>query len=272
MTVDMGAMFAPSLLAGKVAVVTGGGSGIGFVIARALGQVGAEVVLAARTKDRLADACDALALEGIAASWRQLDIRDATQVGEVIDDLVTTHGRIDILVNNAGGQFPVKAEQLSPNGWRSVVDLNLNGSFHCTSAVGRHMIADGKGGKILSIVFNTLDRPIPGNVHSAAARAGVMAMTRTLAVEWARFGVQINALGPLFLSEAAQAAYGEHVDEVVTSNTPMGRWASAQELATWAVILASPATDYVTGVTFPLDGGNWLGGGLRWRDTPVLPE
>ncbi|MGH3447505.1 MAG: SDR family oxidoreductase [Nocardioidaceae bacterium] len=268
----MRATFSPDLLTGKVALITGGGTGIGLSIARALGQTGAEVVLAARTGERLEAAAEALTAQGIKASWKTLNIRDADQVSTVVDEVWVEHDGIDILVNSAGGQFPVKAEDLSPNGWHSVIDLNLNGTYYVTSAVGKQMVASGNGGKVLSVVFNTQEHPIPGNVHSAAARAGVMQMSRTLAVEWAQFGVSVNALGPLYLSEAAQAAYGEHVDAVVTDRTPMRRWATDAELGAWAVMLCSPAADYVTGMMVPLDGGNRLSGGLSWRGTPVLPE
>ncbi len=269
---DMTRWLNPRLLDGKVALVTGAGTGIGLVIARALGQVGAQVHLAARGTERLQAACAALTGEGIKASWSQLDIRDPERVDQVVSDLAEGSGGIDILVNNAGGQFPIKAEDLSPRGWRAVVDLNLNGTFYMTRAVGRHLIETGRGGKILSIVFNVMERTTQGMVHSGAARAGVMHMTRTLAAEWAQFGIQVNALGPLYLSDSARQVYSEDVASVVSDATPMHRWASDDELGMWAVWLCSPATDYVTGVTVPVDGGNWVGGGLGWRGTSILPE
>ncbi|HEX6196809.1 MAG TPA: SDR family oxidoreductase [Jiangellaceae bacterium] len=262
----------PDLLDGKVALVTGGGTGIGLVIARALGQVGARVHLAARGTDRLEAACAALTDEGIKASWSRLDIRDHERVAQVVSDVVERHGGIDILVNNAGGQFPIKAEELSPGGWRAVVDLNLNGTFYVTREVGRHLIEARRGGKILSIVLNVMERTTQGMVHSGAARAGVMHMTRTLAAEWARFGIQVNAMGPLYLSESAQQVYTEDVARVVSDATPMHRWATDDELGMWAAWLCSPATDYVTGVTVPVDGGNWVGGGLGWRGTSILSD
>src|SRR5699024_7783695 len=188
---DMGQVFRGDLLSGQVALVTGGGTGIGLTIARSLGQSGAEVVLAARTAERLDTAAEQLGAEGVKATWKRMDIRDADQVESVVGEIWDEHGGIDIAVNNAGGQFPVKAEELSVNGWRAVVDLNLNGTFYVTSAVGRRMIDAGRGGRLLSVVFNTQEHPIPGNVHSAAARAGVMQMTRTLAVEWAPFGITV---------------------------------------------------------------------------------
>ena len=269
---QMSDLFHTGLLEGKVALITGGGTGIGLVIARSLGQVGAHVVLAARDAERLAAASDQLGTEGIKSSWTTLNIRDADQVGQTVDSVVEQHGHVDLLINNAGGQFPVKAEELSPGGWRAVVDLNLNGTFYCTRAVGRHMIGSGRGGKIVSIVLNTHERPMAGMVHSGAARAGVVSMTKTLAVEWAPFGIQVNAIGPLYLSPAAQSVYGEHVDAVVSRGTPAGRWATDAEMGGWAVVLCSPLADYVSGVTLPLDGANALDGGLRWRGSPVLPE
>ncbi len=271
-SVDMTSVFSPTLLAGKTALVTGGATGIGWTIARSLGQTGASVVLAARNADRLDAAAADLRAEGIKATWKTLNIRDAEQASAVVDEVAAENDGIDILVNNAGGQFPVKAEDLSPGGWRAVVDLNLNGTFYMTSAVGRTMIDSGRGGSVLSVVFNTQQHPIPGNVHSAAARAGVMQMIRTLAVEWAPFDINLNGIGPLYLSEAARSAYGEHVDSVVTDRTPARRWASAQEMGAWAVMLCSPVAKYVTGEMLPLDGGNRLASGLAWRGTPVLPE
>lgn len=271
-SVDMTSIFNPTLLSGKVALITGGGTGIGYTIAQALGQAGANVVLAARNQERLETASTHLGQNGIKASWKALNIKDTDQIASVVEEVCDEHDGIDILVNNAGGQFPVKAEDLSPGGWRAVVDLNLSGTFYVTSAVGQQMISSGRGGTVLSVVFNTQEHPIPGNVHSAAARAGVMQMIRTLAVEWAQFGINLNGIGPLYLSEAAQAAYGEHVDSVVTDRTPHRRWATAQELGAWAVMLCSPLADYVTGEMLPLDGGNRLSSGLAWRGSAVLPE
>lgn len=270
---DVRRLLAADLLAGRTALVTGGGTGIGFVVARALGQLGARVHLAARDTARLAEACTRLGDAGVAdTGWSKVDIRDPAQVDAAVDEAVAAHGRIDILVNNAGGQFPVKAEDLSPNGWRAVVDLNLNGTFNVTRAVGRHMIEGGHGGKVLSIVLNVMERTTQGMVHSGAARAGVMHMTRTLAAEWAGFGIRVNALGPLYLSEAAERVYGGELGRVVTDATPLRRWATDEELGAWAAFLVSPAADYLTGVTVPLDGGNHVGGGLTWRGTPVLPD
>lgn len=264
--------FQPELLKGKVALVTGGGSGIGFEIAYGLGQVGATVVIASRTEQRLVEAVEKLRASGIDAHFNVLDIRNDVQVEEVVTDVVARFGAIDILVNNAGGQFPVKAELLKPKGWRAVIDLCLNGTFYVTRAVGSRMIDRGQGGKIINITASFLDRGSPGIVHSGAARAAVSQMTRTLAMEWAQFGIQINAIGPQYLSEGARQNLGAGVIDFVPSVTPAKRWARSDELQAWGVILASPMSDYVTGITLNLDGGNWLGQGIIYRGSPVCPE
>lgn len=268
---DMAALFQPDLLSGKVALVTGGGTGIGFVIARSFAQLGATVVVAARHLEPLERAVAGLSQAGGRAHLRQLDVRDPSAVASAVGAVVAEQGGLHILVNNAGGQFPVRAEELSPGGWRAVVDLNLTGTFNVCAAAGRHMIARGEGA-IVNVVLTAPERPTPGMVHSGAARAGVVGMTRTLALEWARFGVRVNALAPLFLSDAARAVYGEEVAEVVAGSTPMRRWGSEAEIGACAVFLASPLSSYVTGVTLTADGGNSLGEGLVFRGSPVLPE
>jgi NAD(P)-dependent dehydrogenase (short-subunit alcohol dehydrogenase family) len=266
------AAFSPTLLTGRTALVTGGASGIGFEMARGIGHVGARVVIASRSVERLEAATESLVREGIDASWRRLDVRVPEEVAAVVDEVVTETGGIDILVNNAGGTFSAKAEDLSANGWRAVVDVNLNGTFYCTQAVGRSMIARGAGGKILNITIGTADRSAGGIVHTGSSRAGVLHMTRTLAVEWARFGIQVNAIGPQYNTPGANDMYGREVDEFITGSTPAGRWATGEEIAAWAVVLTSPISDYLTGAMIPLDGGNQVGIGINFRGSRVLPE
>lgn len=265
-------LFEKTLLQGQVALVTGGATGIGLQLARGLGLAGAEVVIASRNADNLARAVADMTAEGITAHWRRLDIRDDAQVQATVDEIVRTFGRIDILVNNAGGQFPKKAEEISPRGWRSVVDVCLNGTFYVCSAVGRHMIAQGRGGKIINVSASCIDRGSPGIAHSGAARAAVSHLTRTLATEWAQFGIQVNALGPQYLSQGAAENLGSAVADFIPSVTPAGRWATDGEIQAWGVALASPLFDYVTGTTVYLDGGNWLGEGIVYRGSPVCPE
>jgi len=264
--------FAPGLLEGKVALVTGGATGIGFQMARGLGSAGAQVVIASRTQEKLVRATEELRAEGADASWRTLNVRDAEEVERVVDLLVEQTGGIDVLVNNAGGTFPSRAENFSLNGWRALVDLNLNGTFYCCRAVGGRMIERGEGGKIVNIVVGTWDRSAAGIVGTGSSRAGVAHLTRTLAVEWAQFGIQVNALAPQYMTPGAAEMYGEEVDAFITSSTPAGRWARPDEVGAWAVILASSMSDYLTGASIALDGGNSVGVGINFRGTAVLPE
>ena len=264
--------FNPQLLAGKTALVTGGATGIGNAMARGLAAVGARVVIASRNSDRLQAAVDALRADHLDASWMALDVRDADAVDQTVARIVDDHGGLDILVNNAGGTFPKKAEELTPNGFRAIVDVNLRGTFHCCSAGGRAMIARGRGGKIINIVTSTTDRASGGIAHTGASRAAVSHLTRTLALEWAQFDIQVNAIGPQFLTEGAREMYSKAVDDAIVSATPAGRWARADEIAAIAVVFASPISDYITGVSLPVDGGNWIGPGINFRGTEVLPD
>jgi NAD(P)-dependent dehydrogenase (short-subunit alcohol dehydrogenase family) len=264
--------FNPRLLAGRTALVTGGATGIGREMARGLGTVGARVVIASRTAEKLEAAVADLRAAGLAASWLVVDVRDAAAVDDVVARVVRDHGGLDILVNNAGGTFPKKAEELTPNGFRAVVDVNLLGTFHCCSAGGRAMIERGRGGKIINICTSTTDRASGGIAHTGASRAAVSHLTRTLALEWAQFGIQVNAIGPQFLTAGAKDMYSKAVDDAIVGATPAGRWATPDEIAGIAVVFASPLSDYVTGVSLPLDGGNWIGAGINFRGTAVLPE
>ncbi len=193
-------------------------------------------------------------------------------VDSVVTELIEEFHQVDILVNNAGGQYPQKAEDITPNGWRSVIDVCLNGTFFMNRFVGSQMISRGQGGKILNISASFIDRASPGVVHSGAARAAVSHMTRTLATEWAQYNIQVNALGPQYLSEGAREHLGAEVADFIPSVTPAGRWARDEEIQAWGVILTSPMSDYMTGVTIFLDGGNWLGKGIVYRGSPVCPE
>src|SRR3954449_9419234 len=189
-------MFTPSLLKGKVAIVTGGGTGLGLAIAKRMGELGADVAIGNRNAAHLEQGTADLRHAGLDPLAVQVDVRKPEQVDEMVARVVRHFGRIDILVNNAAGNFICRAEDLSPNGWNSVVGIVLNGSFYCSRAVGRHMIARGSGGSIVSILANYVWTGSPGTVHSAAAKAGVMSMTQTLAVEWAPHRIRVNAVAP----------------------------------------------------------------------------
>ena len=247
-----------------MAIVTGGATGIGFAIAKELGRLGAKVVIASRKEENLKAAVAEL---GGGASYHVLDVRDAEAVEAMAARVEGEHGRIDILVNNAAGNFIVQAEQLSTNGWNSVIGIVLNGTFYCTSAVGKRMIASKNGGAILNIIANYAWTGAPGVVHSASAKAGVLAMTRTLAVEWARHKIRLNAMapGPVDTPGASERLFPDpSVHEAITRTIPLRRFATLEEVANAAAYLLSDYASYVTGEAMVIDGGQWLSGADYW--------
>ena len=194
---------------GKVAIVTGGGSGMGRAMALEFARLGASVVVAGRRPEPLAESVALITAAGGHATAQPTDVRDPEQVDALVGAAVDAYGRVDVLVNDAAGNFVVKAEDLSPNGWRAVTSIVLDGGFLCARAAGRQMIEQGEGGAILSVIASYAWTGGPGTVHSAAAKAGLVAMTRTLAVEWAPHGIRVNTIcpGPT-ATEGAGAAFG----------------------------------------------------------------
>jgi NAD(P)-dependent dehydrogenase (short-subunit alcohol dehydrogenase family) len=258
---------APDLFLGEVAVVTGGGTGLGLEISRGLAAAGATVVIASRKVEHHRALLEEAARRGWRVESRALDVREADRVQEFADDVVARHGRLDVLVNNAAGNFVCPAERLSARAWRAVLGIVLDGSFYCSRACGRHMIAAGRG-RQLNVLATYAWTGMPGVVHSAAAKAGVLAMTRTLAVEWARHGLRINAIapGPFESAGAEQNLWpDEATRERILAGIPLKRFASPGEVAGQALFLLSPACDYVNGEVLTQDGGAWLGRGM-WAE------
>jgi citronellol/citronellal dehydrogenase len=254
-----GRFFAADLMKDEVVLVTGGGTGIGKATSIAFINCGARVVIASRRQAHLEQgAAEIAAVAGVTPLTRVCDIRRPEQVAQLVDFLVGEHGRIDVLVNNAGGQFPQRAERYSINGWNAVIDTNLNGTWYVTQTVGRRMIASG-GGRIVNVVANHY-RGIPGGAHTAAARAAVANLTKTLAVEWGRYGIRINAVapGPIASSGFTRTYEAEAINRA--SNLPLGRLGSVEEVAAAVLFLASPASSWTTGTTLDVTGGQHLSG------------
>ncbi|MER6462053.1 SDR family oxidoreductase [Streptomyces sp. NPDC001288] len=262
----------PEEFAGRTALVTGGGSGIGRAVARRWAAGGGHVTVLGRRPEALQETVGLIEAAGGSADAVACDVRDADAVDAAVDQVVERHGRLDALVNNAAGNFVVPAEQLSPRGWKAVVDIVLNGTFHCTRAAARHMLPQG-GGAVLSVIAGYAWHGHPGTVHSAAAKAGVLAMTRTLAVEWADRGVRLNCIapGPTETEGAAAALWPDAAARTrVLGSVPAGRFTTPEEVAESAAFLIGDRAAYITGDVLVVDGGQWLGKAVYTNagDTP----
>ena len=257
---DKRRIFADGLLRDKVALITGGGTGIGRGIALAMSACGARVVLASRNRPHLDEAAADISARGGRALGVATDVREPRQVDAMLAAAVEAFGRVDILVNNAAGNFLASARRITPGGWRALVDTTLNGTFYCSRAVGEHMI-ERRGGRIVNITATLHFKGSPGLMAATAAKAGVEAMTKTLALEWARYGILVNAIapGPIYTPGANQHLWSNRAfHDKVRSGVPLGRFGAVEDVANLAVYLASPAGDYITGATLVVDGGEWL--------------
>lgn len=257
-------MFIPSLLKGQVAIVTGGGTGIGLAIAKRLGGLGARIVIGSRNSENLERGSADLRLAGLDPLAVQVDVRKPEQVDEMVARTVRHFGHIDILINNAAGNFVCRAEELTPNGWNAVIGIVLTGSFLCSRAVGRHLIGRGAGGSIVSILANYVWTGSAGTIHSAAAKAGVMSMTQTLAAEWAPHNIRVNAVAPGPVESPGAASQLWNTPEAVqriTDMVPLKRWGQPAEIADAVTFLVAPGSSYITGEILTVDGGAWLGRG-----------
>jgi citronellol/citronellal dehydrogenase len=256
-------MFQNHLFSQKIVLVTGGGSGIGLEIARQFLQHGAaEVYICSRKKERLEAAQIELHKFGKARSFA-LDIREPEQIAHLADLIENQSGRLDILVNNAGGQYPNPAEMLSPNGWKAVVNTNLNGTWFVTQEMAKRFFLPQNDGAVVNIVLNNF-RGTPGMAHSAAARAGVMNLTKTLAVEWATRGVRLNSVAPGIIKSSGLENYPPSLLQGIEKSIPMQRLGSTEEVAWLVLFLASKMAAYLTGETIYIDGGARLWGDI-WK-------
>ena len=249
-------IFREDLLRDRVIFVTGGGTGLGRCTAHELAALGATVVIGARRRDVLEKAAAEIAEGGGRCDVVEVNIRDEQSVDAAVVQIVEQYGRIDGLFNNAGGQFVAPVEKMSPNAWRSVIDLNLNGTFLVSTAVHRHSMAE-RGGAIVNMLAD-IWTGYPGMAHMAAARAGIENLTRTLSMEWGTQGIRVNCVAPGTILSSGLLTYPEPVQQRTVkdaSTAPLGRLGTESEVSAAVVFLLSPAAAYITGETLKVDGG-----------------
>ena len=250
----------PGTFAGTSVLVTGGGTGLGKATATEFARLGADIVVASRKAEHLAAGAEALGALGTRVVTVECDIRDPEQVAAAFDVAEEQLGLPGVLVNNAAANFPVPAEDMSPNAWRTVVDITLNGTFYCAREFARRHLAAGTPGSIVNIGASYAWTGGPGFAHSAAAKAGVKNMVETLAVEWGPYGIQVNGLVPgLFPHEDMTADITGNLDRTHEKDRvqPALRVGRLRELGWAATFLASPYARFISGHTLVVDGANW---------------
>jgi len=264
-------IFRDGLLEGQVCLVSGAGSGLGRETALELVRLGAAVVGCGRRAEPLAETAGLAAGMPGSFAHEAIDIRDEEAVERLIDGVLERHGRLDTLVNNAGGQFLSPAEAITPKGFRTVTELNVQGTWLMTHAAATKAFIPQGGGKVLSVTLSP-HHGMPGMVHSGAARAAVENMMRTLAVEWARFGITTCALAAgQFATETLLTKYPQVIVDNLERSIPVGRAGRAEEMAWLVAYLASPAGDFISGTTITIDGArdNWAG---PWPPEAIVGE
>ncbi len=258
--------FRDGYFAGQTAIITGGGRGIGRALAFQFVRLGAKVALNGRDPERLEATAAALRRIGGDVFARVASIREPEQIQEFVAAAADRFGGIDMLVNNAGGQYAQAAFDFSVKGWRAVIENNLNGTWFVTQAVGRHMRDTGRKGSIVSIVAQT-SRGMPGVAHSAATRAAIVNLTRTLAIEWAPNGIRLNCVAPGITATEGMEVYSDEARAELPRSNLMRRFGTVREVADAVCYLAGPAGSFTTGEVIAVDGGNHI-----WGDQWTIPR
>ena len=258
-------MFKEDTLKDEVILITGGGSGLGLSMAKKFAELGADIAICGRTEKKLEKATEELKEYGTDVRWYSVDVRDYEKVGEMIDQINKDFGKMTGLVNNAAGNFLSTSEDLSPGGFKAIVDIVLHGSFNCTHHFGNYLIDNKKEGNILNIVTTYAEDAGSAFVlPSACGKAGVLAMTRSLAYEWGTYGIRVNAIAPgPFPTEGAWTRLfpNKKFEKKYLERIPAGRYGEHDELANLASFLMSDMAPYITGETVTIDGGEKLSGG-----------
>ncbi|TXL73592.1 SDR family oxidoreductase [Vineibacter terrae] len=251
--------FNPDLFKDQVVLVSGAGSGLGKAIAIQFARLGARLAICGRRIERLEATAATIRKTGARCSVHAMTIRDAAQVEQLIDTVWQDHGRLDVLINNAGGQFPQPAIDYSVKGWNAVIDTNLNGPWYMMQQAARRWRDAGTAGSIVNIVA-VIWRGMPGVAHTCAARAGVIYLSKTLAVEWAPFGVRVNCVAPGVIATEGMNVYPDEARAEFDRSNPMKRFGDVQDVSDACCYLAGPAGKFVTGEVITVDGGHQLWG------------
>jgi NAD(P)-dependent dehydrogenase (short-subunit alcohol dehydrogenase family) len=270
-------VFKEDLLKGQAIFLTGGGTGLGRSMALRFAALGARLFLVGRREDPLRETCEEILRAGGAAAYTTCDVRDYAAVEAAVAKAEEQFGDIETLVNNAAGNFMARTEKLTPNAFNAVVGIVLHGSFHCTQALGKRWIAKKLAGNVLNIVTTYAAANCGSGfvVPSACAKAGVLAMTRSLAVEWARYHIRLNAVAPgPFPTEGAWSRLmpSKQFEEHAKDKHPMKRFGRHEELANLAAFLVSDMAEYINGECVVIDGGQWLRGAGEFNDLLLLPD
>ena len=268
-------MFKTDLFKGKTIVITGGGTGLGKSMANRFAELGANLVITSRRKEVIQETSEKLKSHGVDVLPIPCDVRDPEQVENMAKRAIGLFKKIDILINNAAGNFISPTENLSSNAFKTVVDIVLNGTFHCTQSFGKHM-TKMKNGVILNIVTTYAWTGSGYVVPSACAKAGVLAMTRSLAVEWAKYGIRSNAIAPgPFPTKGAWsrlAPPGLGIEKKMKNRIPLKRMGEHIELADLATFLISDQASYINGEVVTIDGGEWLKGAGQFNELERVPQ
>jgi len=270
-------MFREDLLKDRVIVITGGGTGLGRAMALRFADLGGKLFLVGRREQPLRETAEEIRSRGGTAGFATADVRDFNAVEKAVETAESELGSVDTLVNNAAGNFVARTEKLSLNGFNAVVGIVLSGTFHCTLALGRRWIERNQPGTVLSIVATYASSGSGSGfvVPSACAKAGVLAMTRSLAVEWARHRIRFNAIAPgPFPTEGAWSRLmaTKEWEEHMRARHPMKRFGKPEELANLAAFLLSDEAEYVNGECVVIDGGQWLRGAGQFNDLIDFPD
>ena len=269
-------MFEKNLLNGQTIVITGGGTGLGKSMSRRFGELGANLVISGRRKEKLEETADEFSKLGINVLTCPGDVRKLEDVELMTSQAIDKFGKIDGLLNNAAGNFISPTEMLSPNAFKVVIDIVLMGTWNCTSTIGKEMIKNKKG-NVLSIVTTYAWTGSPYVVPSAAAKAGVLAMTRSLAVEWGKYNIRFNAIAPgPFPTKGAWSRLMppgfEDFEDGMKNKIPMKRFGERHELENLASYLMSDGSAYINGEVVTIDGGEWLAGAAEFSEMDKIPD